>query len=549
MKDLIKENAFGILGLLPDATQKEISKKGKELSKLLKFGDKILYPLDMDFYSSYRNENLITESINELSLIRTHMLHAFFRIYPISEKENEEILSLAKLPSVSKRVNNIAENKIIKERNKLILLLICLYQSDSKITSKQIMQQLNTVLEDFVQKETIITDFKKLYKLTDELGINDKIFASIKEDIFSNLIYIFSNISEYKKNDNIIYEALKYLSNYIKSYKEIPLLSNFLTNIIKSIEDIRNTSIEDMEKNKSEFRQKLLNIQLLFNQSLDMNIFDSLFFLDYRDEFCKTLSEKSVDYFNSTGNIEVSLGLVRVAQNVGGFISTNSKLKESVETLIKIKQEDSTPFVEFYLKKKSPYPKFCFYNSMLKVYTKEFFGDISCQELLYKDIEGYGFYILEQSISGIPSAILHDLKILANQRHYTYSCNTSGWTADDSQNTDFYAILGVLDKIVKPQIIKSIIYKIFTLNDKYFIGNVCFNKEGMSARGIFSKKKLAWKNVKYKAVICSGFVVIYDENKREFSNIRLDNINAPIIPDLIQEIILQLNGEFRYEKN
>ena len=94
MKDLIKENAFGILGLLPDATQKEISKQGKELSKLLKFGEKTSYPLDMDFYSSNRNENLITESINELSLIKTHILHSFFRIYPVSEKENEEIITV-----------------------------------------------------------------------------------------------------------------------------------------------------------------------------------------------------------------------------------------------------------------------------------------------------------------------------------------------------------------------------------------------------------------------------------------------------------------------
>ena len=318
-------------------------------------------------------------------------------------------------------------------------------------------------------------------------------------------------------------------------------MNKFLTNITKSIEDVKNVSIEDMEKNKSEFQQKLLKLQSLFNQSIDMNIFDSLFFLDYRDEFCKALSAKSVGYFNAIGDTEISLGLVRVAQDVGGSISTNSGLKESVEILTKIKQEDSFPFAEFYLKKKNSYPKFCFYNNMLKVYTKKFWGGINCQELLYKDIEGFGFYILKQSINGIPTGISHDLKILANQCYYTYSCHTSGWAFDDTQNTDFYAILEVLDKIVKLQIIKNIIYRIFTLNEKYFIGDVCLDKKGMSTRGIFFKKELFWENVKYKPVINSGYVVIYDENKREFSSIRLDNINAPIIPDLIQEVILQLN--------
>ena len=540
MKDLIKENAFGILGLLPDATQKEISKQGKELSKLLKFGEKTSYPLDMDFYSSNRNENLITESINELSLIKTHILHSFFRIYPVSEKENEEIISLTKLPSISERINNIAENKVIKEKNKLILLLIYLYQSDSKETSKQIMQRINNILENFVQKETIVADFKKLYKLTDELGIDDNIFVSIKEDIASNLIYIFSNIAKDKKNDTIIYEAFKYLSSYIKSYKEIPVLNNFLTDITKLIESIKNTSVNDLEKNKSEFKIKLEKIQKMFNKSIDMNIFDTLLFLDYRDEFCKALSLKSVEYFNTKNDTTISLGLIKVAQNVGGSISTNSHLKESIETLTQITKENDSPFVEFYLKKKDQYPKFSFYNNMLKVYTKRFFGDIECNEFSYKDIDGYGFYVVKQSINGIPSGISHDLKIYANQSYYTYSCDTSGWSFDDTKNTDFYAILGVLDKITKPQIIEKIIHKIFVQNEDYHIGDVCFNKKGMSTRGFFSMKELHWEDVKYKAVITSGYVFIYDDKKKEFSNIRLDNINAPIIPDLIHEIILHI---------
>ena len=160
MMDLIKENAFGILGILPDATQKEISKKGKELPKLLKLGEVPCYPLDFDFYSSYRNESSVTEATNDLTSIRTHILHSFFRIYPVTEKEKEEIQRLSNCSTLQEKINYTIENEFIKEKNRLVILLIYLYQSSSKRHFSLIMNAIDDILEKFVQKETIITDFK-----------------------------------------------------------------------------------------------------------------------------------------------------------------------------------------------------------------------------------------------------------------------------------------------------------------------------------------------------------------------------------------------------
>ena len=62
----------------------------------------------------------------------------------------------------------------------------------------------------------------------------------------------------------------------------------------------------------------------------------------------------------------------------------------------------------------------------------------------------------------------------------------------------------------------------------------------MSTRGFFSTKELLWKDIKYKAEISSGYVYIYNEKRKIFTSASLNDINAPIIPDLIQEIVTKV---------
>ena len=112
MKDVLSNNAFGILGILPDTSQKEISKRGKELLKLLKFGDNLTYPYDFDFYSSKRTENTINEAINELSDIQKRRIRKYFF-------ENKTFEEIAKEENCTKRAVkftiDIALEKISKK--------------------------------------------------------------------------------------------------------------------------------------------------------------------------------------------------------------------------------------------------------------------------------------------------------------------------------------------------------------------------------------------------------------------------------------------------
>ena len=538
MKDILSNNAFGILGILPDTSQKEISKRGKELLKLLKFGDDLTFPYDFDFYTSKRTEDTINEAINELSSIKTHILHSFFRIYPVSETEKKKIDSLSNIESIKDKVDLIASNTSIKGRNKLIILLILLFETSKKTEIKYIMKAILPTLEDFTNKETFILDFKKIYKLSDELGVDDAVFKTLKNDVGELLIQIFSDISQDKKDNTIIYQALKYLSTYLKSYKDIPQLNKLFKKLIDAIERIKKAEVTDIQDNRQKFSEELQTAQEIFNEFIETNIFDSIVLLDFRDEFCKTLSVKSVEYYNQTLDIDIATGFIKVAQSIGGSLSTNSKLQESLETLSQIRRDENEPVVTFTMKPNEQYPEFCFYNKKLIVTDTGFFSGKTVDCINYSDVIGYSFEIVKHSVNCIPTGVDHDLNIvMADSSQYSYSCKTSGWSFDDTKNTNFYAIVSVFERATKQNIIGNIINLIFNQKEIYSIGKVTFNNVGITKSGLFSDKQLLYKDIKYKATISSGFAVIFDESGHEFASVSLDTMNAPIIPDLINEIL------------
>ena len=537
MKDILVDNAFGILGILPDSSQKEISRRGKEIIKLLKFGEPPSYDFDFDFYSRNRDEETVSASLNELSSIKTHILHSFFRVLPISKNEKNKIIDYQKLMSIDEQLSFLSKDTSIKDKNRIVLLLILLYKTNEPKDFNPIMSILLPSLSNFMEKRTILSDFKKIYKLTDEFGVDDKIFKDLRESLCINFAQIFSNIAQAKHNKNLLFAPLKFLLPGLSAFNNIPILRDFLQEVENALVVLEKSSPENFKRNDTLLKQNLKKIESLFNKSINMNIFDSSVFLNYRDKFCSIMYSLSVDYFNTTSDVNIALGLVRVAQGVGGTLSTEQKLKEAAQTLLQVKKDETEPFAKLYLKKNSLYPAFYFYRTRVEIYTK-FLWNIHRQSFQYDDIDGYAFSLTKNFFNGIPTNIVHQLKIVSHARHFDYSCVTSAWSRDDSKKTDFYIILNAFDNIIKPLLIKKIVHLIFELKQNYIIGALTINQSGITKRS-FTKSILYWDDINYHAFIEAGEVIILDKNGQYFANISLSTINAPLLPDLIDEIISQ----------
>lgn len=77
------------MGLVPNATRKDIEKQTKEIEKLLKIGEIPQYSLDLSHFDSLRNEKNIKEAKQNLLNMDAKILHYFFAIYISSEQERE----------------------------------------------------------------------------------------------------------------------------------------------------------------------------------------------------------------------------------------------------------------------------------------------------------------------------------------------------------------------------------------------------------------------------------------------------------------------------
>lgn len=78
MNNIILNNGYGILGLLPNSNQKDISRRIKEIEKLSKIGEIPEYLYDFEFYDKNRNLQNIKMAEQSISSIEERILHHFF---------------------------------------------------------------------------------------------------------------------------------------------------------------------------------------------------------------------------------------------------------------------------------------------------------------------------------------------------------------------------------------------------------------------------------------------------------------------------------------
>ena len=198
MENVICNNAFGILGLLPNSTQKEIAKRGKDIPKYIRIDEIPHYDLDFGIYFDKRKENNVKNALQELSNVHSHILHYFFRVYPGSEKDSKNIdkISLAfengevLQDTIDAYLQDVKSKSFLAKKNSIVMGLVFLHNKMAKAKSKSFAKKLIVEIKEFIDASKTWTDFKKLYKADDELGVSDAIIDGTKDAITENFVKI-----------------------------------------------------------------------------------------------------------------------------------------------------------------------------------------------------------------------------------------------------------------------------------------------------------------------------------------------------------------------
>ena len=206
MNNVIYNNAYGLLGLLPNSTQKEITRRNKEIEKFLQIGEVPEYSFDFDFYNQARNLQNIRNAFFNVSNINNQILHHFFRVYANTETQLgilEEIENNFSSEQIIKIYENISKKNFIIKKNFAIILTIFLL-SEKADNAEEIADYCINLWYSVIYNEKYIKDYKKIFLLDDELGIEESLLNDILESIVKELTKVFSDISKFYNNNQIL---------------------------------------------------------------------------------------------------------------------------------------------------------------------------------------------------------------------------------------------------------------------------------------------------------------------------------------------------------
>jgi hypothetical protein len=78
MSNLLKKNAYHVLGLDTSANQRDVQKRAKEIVKMLQIDDMPEYDIDLGVFEGFRTEDEVKEAIQKLTSPKKQIKDYFF---------------------------------------------------------------------------------------------------------------------------------------------------------------------------------------------------------------------------------------------------------------------------------------------------------------------------------------------------------------------------------------------------------------------------------------------------------------------------------------
>lgn len=324
MSNKIIENAYRILGLLPNSTIKEISKRLKNIDKLLKIGDIPDFDFDFNYYNQLRTENNINIIRNVLFNPQEQILHYFFSVYLQSE---EQIIQMKEIENnfTLEKLNKYYEERsdMISCKNSAILMYLFLYYNkDLKNEWTTQLIEKNLVLwYQILFSNQMFKNFKKLYLVDDEIGISEDLLDNVQKEFQQELVNAYSELAEVRNEQEIIPELVKVFklkdSNIV-----VKQVEDCYKNIDKSVEILDSMNISEDgvfdDNEKKILKVNLTIIQNNLNILKDYGLYEDSRTIVLRDRIVKIIRKQMLDLHNNLLERDIALKLIEFSIYICG---------------------------------------------------------------------------------------------------------------------------------------------------------------------------------------------------------------------------------------
>ncbi|GEM_PF-975803 len=211
MSNLIENNAYRILGLDTNASQKDILKRYKELINRLKIDDSPTYDLDIEFPQKLRTEESVNDAFKKLQNQKSNIKEYFFW-FSISDKIDEKALNYLQNKDIEKAMQtwmtaskDTTSTAYFYKKNLAVLSCLMLFKKSNASSLKDTLDYW----KEITNSDKFWAAFTKKYAVTNEQTISSDIISGFKKEVTKSISDVYTDLYNKYKD-----------SSYVKVFQE-----------------------------------------------------------------------------------------------------------------------------------------------------------------------------------------------------------------------------------------------------------------------------------------------------------------------------------------
>lgn len=344
MSNLLKNNAYHVLGLDTSATQKDIQKRAKEIVKLLQIDDMPTYDLDLvEVFGNFRTEDAVKDALQKLTSPKKQIKEYFFWFH-IADEVDQEAASLLQKKNAEgairlweRHAEGESTKAMLYKRNLTILYCAML----SKENNKSHVKKSLSIWHELVGSSKFWSAFTKVYKINDELDTDQEIISDLHRQAASFVSDLYTELSHAHKDDSYVAEFTQIFNLRGEQTEKIVLAPIFqeITEVVEKLEGMKVSEDGVMDKEEAaQIKDYLGKIQEGCNKLIDLGLYEDSQSKAIRDRAVEAIRSIVIDIHNNLDDLPKAEQLLNVAMQFVGTAGMKSKLEQDLDQFNKNKK-------------------------------------------------------------------------------------------------------------------------------------------------------------------------------------------------------------------
>lgn len=326
-------NSYHILWLDTSSSQKQISKRAKDILKYLAIWEVPDFENDLYFTNEYRNEIFVKSAMDSLTNPKDKIINTFFW-FDIENDDDKSIFSIYN----TKNYNNAIDlfNKSDNKKNLAILYTLLLLDPNISSDYSEYVENSLDLFKEIQDDDKFWRMFEKKYFLFDDISTNKDLISEFRKDLGKHLSNIFYDISAKLWDDTILKKFHKYFKNtkWNKANEQVEKIYLDLGKLSRELEDMNISEdwvFDDDEKVK--VKKIHYDITLLLRKLQDLWLYDDSKTLIIRDTVAEAFRTIMLDLNNELNEEDEALKVLNYALDIVGTDWLKHKIKEEYKTI------------------------------------------------------------------------------------------------------------------------------------------------------------------------------------------------------------------------